>query len=228
VTDAARTWPCAAATCQRELRDYELDGGQTLCTPCVSAIRTWLHEIPLQLVVLGGSRQRETVGGVGGRGTPTPPLPGREDVLNLIGPAAWTDVHDQHGDQHGPIPIVGTLGAWVRIVCEERRWDGPEHPTAEALALWLAAPRPLDWACRRPWAGEMRDEIWGLIRTIRGTTQLRPQCRPVPQPCPRCDSLTLTKTDHEMYTVCSTCENRFTDDELKLAARITVASMDAA
>jgi hypothetical protein len=228
VSTAPHAYPCAATSCTRTLRDYELDGAQTICTPCVSAIRTWLHEIPNQMIVLGGSRQRETVGAVGGRGTRTPPLPGREDVLNLLGPAAWSDVHDQLGDQFGPLPIVGVLGSWVRMVCEERRWNGPETVTPEALALWLAASRPLDWSCRRPWAGEYRDELHGLMRTIRGITRLRPQRRPVPQPCPRCDSLTLTETDHEAYIDCGTCESRFTREELALAARIAAAAMDAA
>jgi hypothetical protein len=228
VNDAARTWPCAAATCQRTLRDYELDGEQTICTPCVSAIRTWLHEIPLQLVVIGGSRQRETVGAVGGSGTRTPPLPGREDVLNLVGPSAWTAVRDEHGDQHGPVPIVGVLTGWVRLVGEERTWNGPAIVTPEALALWLGRDRVLDWVCRRPWAGEYRDELHALMRTIRSVTRLRPQRRPVPQPCPRCDSLTLVETDHEIYIDCGTCENRFTREELKLAARIATAAMDAA
>lgn len=226
--DVPRTWPCAASTCSRTLRDHELAGDQTICTPCVSTIHTWLHEIPLQLVVLGGSRQRETTGGVGGRGTPTAPLPGRDDVLNLMGPSAWLTVSDPDGDQHGPIPIVGVLGSWVRIICEERRWNGPDTVTPEALALWLAAAKPLDWACRRPWAGEMRDELYGLMRTMRGITRLRPQRRPVPQPCPRCDSLTLTETDHEIYVDCSTCESRFTRGELALGAQIAAAALGVA
>lgn len=226
--DAPRTWPCAATTCHRELRDHELDGEQTICTPCVSATRTWLHEIPLQLIVLGGSRQRETTGAAGRAGTRTPPLPGRDDVLNLLGPAARSTVRDINGDQHGPIPIVGVLGSWVRIVCEERRWDGPDVVTPEALALWLGRARVLDWACRRPWAGEMRDEVHSLMRTIWGITRLRPQRRPVAQPCPRCDSLTLTETDHEVYVDCSTCESRFTRGELALGAVIAAAQLDVA
>ncbi|MFD7996861.1 hypothetical protein [Streptomyces mexicanus] len=228
MTTAPEATPCTATSCHRTLRDWELAGQQTICTPCVSAIRAWLHEIPNQLIVLGGSLQRETTGTVGGRGTRTAPLPGREDVLNLIGPAAWSDVHDPHGDQHGPLPIVGVLGAWVRIVCEERRWNGPDQPTPDALALWLGRDRVLDWACRQPWAGEMRDELWSLIRTIRGTTRVRPQRRPIPQPCPRCDSLTLTETDWETYIDCGTCESRFTRAEIALAARITAATLGAA
>ncbi|MFE7954406.1 hypothetical protein [Streptomyces sp. NPDC057413] len=228
MTTAAAAAPCAASSCDRTLRDYELVGRQTICTPCVSAIRRWLREIPNQMIVLGGSVQRETTGAVGGRGTRTPPLPGREDVLNLIGPAATDSVHDEHGDQHGELPIVGVLGAWVRLICEERHWRGPDTVTPEALALWLSASQPLGWACRQAWAGEYRDELWALTRTIRSTTRVRPQRRPIPQPCPRCDSLTLAETDWEAYIDCGTCESRFTRDELALAARIATAELGAA
>ncbi|MEU6661234.1 hypothetical protein [Streptomyces sp. NPDC046821] len=224
---ASQISPCAASTCHRELRDYELAGAQHICSPCTTAIHTWLHEIPLQMIVLGGSRQRETTGTPGPTGTRTPPLPGRDDVLNLVGPAAWTTVHDPYGDQHGPIPIVGTLGQWVRIICEERRWNGPDTVTAETLAAWLAEPRRLDWACRQPWAGEMRDELYSLMRTIRGITRLRPQRRPIPQPCPRCDSLTLTETDHQLYVDCGTCDSLFTRSDLALGAAATAARVTA-
>lgn len=228
MSDAPPNWPCAATTCHRELRDHEIDGRQTICSPCISSLHSWLHEIPLQLVVLGGSRQRETTGAPSRAGTRTAPLPGRDDVLNLLGPAAWTTVRDPDGDQAGAVPIVGVLGSWVRIVCEERRWNGPAAPTAETLAFWLGRPKVLNWSARQPWAGEMRDEVHGLMRTIWGITRLRPQRRPVPQPCPRCDSLTLVETDHEAYIDCGTCESRFTRGELALGAVIAVAQLDVA
>ena len=221
--------PCAAATCSHALRDHELAAGQILCTPCVDAIRAWLYELPLQITVLEGSRQRETVGSqTGGRSShATAPLPGRDDVLNLLGPAAWNDwVYDPYEetaeDHHGAVPIAGVLIPWVRLIAEQRRWNPPATLTPRALADWLATPRLLGWAARQLWAGAMRDELYGMMRTIRSTTRVRPQRRPVTQPCPRCDGLTLVETDHQLYIVCTslTCERRFTRDELALAARI--------
>lgn len=222
--------PCAAATCHRTLRDTELTAQQTLCAPCVDVMGVWLRELPLQIVVLKGSRQRETTGARSGGRTVhrTAPLPGRADVLNLLGPAAWSDqIHDPHGDQHGPLPIAGVLIPWVRLIAEERRWNPPVSLAPEDLALWLAQPKPLAWAGRRPWAGDMRDELDQLMRTVRSTTSLRPRRRAVPQPCPRCDSLTLVATDHQLYTECGTCGSMYTRDELVLAARIAVAGLEA-
>ncbi|WP_435218378.1 hypothetical protein [Streptomyces sp. bgisy034] len=233
-TTSPRVVPCGAATCHRALLEKERDGRQTICAPCVHIIGVWLGEIPRQIIVLEGSRERETTGaGTGGRAAiRTAPLPGRPDVLNLLGPAAWGDsIRDPYGDSRddhgGPLPIAGVLIPWVRIVCDERRWDPPADLTPQSLAELLAAPRVLDYASRRAWAGDMRDELHEMMRTIRSVTRLRPQRRPVPQPCPRCDSLTLVETDHQLYVDCLTCESMYTRDELALAARITVASLEA-
>ncbi|MFJ1650071.1 hypothetical protein ACIOC2_01385 [Streptomyces sp. NPDC088337] len=225
--------PCTAATCDRGLRDHELANAQTICTPCVHVISAWLREIPKQIIVLEGSLQRETTGAnSGGRTThSTAPLPGG-NVLNLLGPAAWNDgIRDPYGqahhDHHGPLPIAGTLICWVRTITEERRWNPPSSLTPQALAAWLAHPRVLDWASRQPWAGDMRDELHQLMRTIRGITRLRPQRRPVPQPCPRCDDLALVETDHQLYTECGSCKAMYTREELALAARINPATIEA-
>ncbi len=225
--------PCLAVSCHRGLLEHELANEQTLCSRCVHLVNVWLHaELPRQIIVLEGSRQRETTGAGGGRTAyRTAPLPGRDDVLNLLGPAAWSDrVRDAHGqaclDQHGPVPIAGALIPWVRLICEERRWDPPAL-SPQALAQWLGRPSLLDWAARRPWAGDMRDEVHELMRTVRRVTRLRPQRRPVPQPCPRCDSLTLIETDHQLYVDCTSCESMFTRAELALAARMTAAELQA-
>lgn len=230
MTDSPRH--CAATTCTRELRDTERATAQTLCTPCVDRIGVWLRELPLQITVLKGSRQRETTGDrVGGRTVHrTAPLPGRLDVLNLLGPAAWTDqIRDPHGDaredQRGQLPIAGVLIGWVRLITEERRWNPPISLAPESLAVWLAEPKPLAWASRRPWAGDLHDELDELMRTVRDTTRLRPRRRAVPQPCPRCDSLTLVETDHQLYTECGTCGSMYTREELALAARIAAATL---
>ncbi|MEU4172128.1 hypothetical protein AB0F46_35255 [Streptomyces sp. NPDC026665] len=228
--------PCAAATCTRELRDNELAAHQTLCTPCVDTIRTWLLELPTQIIVLEGSRQRETTGSrTGGRTVHrTAPLPGRADTLNLLGPAAWCDgVRDPYGDstddQHGALPIAGVLIPWVRLITEERRWNPPLVLTPQALAEWLAAPRPLAWASRQPWGGDMRDELHQLMRTVRDVTNVRPRRRAITQPCPRCDSLTLVETDHQLYIDCThpDCQSIFTRAELAFAASIHPEALKA-
>ncbi|NEB92431.1 hypothetical protein [Streptomyces bauhiniae] len=184
------------------------------------------------MIVLNGSTQRETVGAGIRQGTRTPPLPGREDVLNLLGPAPWAyrlvdPYGEAHADQHGPIPVIGILHAWVRLVCEERRWNPPQ-PTIEANALWLADERRHQWIVRQPWVGDYHSELDALIRMVRATTRVSPRRRPVPQPCPRCDALLLTEVDHELYVGCGGCEARFTREELALGARLTWALLNAA
>ncbi|MFE9684148.1 hypothetical protein [Streptomyces sp. NPDC006285] len=230
------TTPCAAATCHRELRDTEQTNGQTICTPCSDTIRVWLRELPTQIIVLEGSRQRETTGTSSGGRTVhrTAPLPGRPDILNLLGPAAWADgirdpYGDAHADQQGQLPIAGVLIPWVRLITEERRWNPPAVLTPQALAAWLAAPKPLAWASRQPWAGDMRDELHELIRVVRSTTRLRPGRRPIAQPCPRCDSLTLVETDHQLYIDCThpDCGAMFTRVELAFAASIHPETLKA-
>ncbi|WP_326729002.1 hypothetical protein [Streptomyces phaeochromogenes] len=227
---------CTAATCSRELHDTEHANRQTLCTPCVDTIKVWLRELPVQIIVLEGSRERETTGASSGGRTVhrTAPLPGRADTLNLLGPAAWTDgIRDPYGDarhdQHGPLSIAGVLIPWVRLITEERRWNPPAVLTPQALAEWLVAPRPMAWASRQVWAGDMRDELQQMMRTVRNVTRLRPGRRPISQPCPRCDSLSLVETDHQLYVDCThpDCEAMFTRAELAFAARIHPAALEA-
>jgi hypothetical protein len=227
--------PCSAATCQRSMHEHDLANHQTLCSPCVHRIGVWLAaELPRQIIVLEASRQRETTGARSGGRTvyQAAPLPGRDDILNLLGPAAWSDgIRDPYGqagaDQYGTVPIAGVLIPWVRTITEERRWNPPVGLAPQTLANWLAQPRVLGYAARRVWAGDLRDELYELMRTIRAVTRLRPQRRPVPQPCPRCDNLTLIETDHQLYTECTTCESMYTREELALAARITAAALEA-
>lgn len=206
---------CTADHCTRELRDWELDAHMVICSPCLGQMRGWLQQIPAALVVLrDGSMQRERTGTGGRCGTRTPPLPGRLDTLNLVGPAASGTVHDPHGDQTGTQPITGVLGSWVRLIGEERRIDGPEQWTEEALAGWLL--RQLGWAATQPYAAELASELRDLMWAIRGITRIRPQTRPVPRPCPRehCAQLTLTQTDGDLYIRCGACGNAYTQAEL--------------
>lgn len=204
---------CIAATCSRELRDHEIAARQLLCTPCLSRLRGWLHSIPAQMIVLReGSMQREVTGGIGRSGTKTPPLPGRLDTLTLLGPWASQPVRDHRDDQCDDVVVAETLYGWVRVVCEERRLNGPVAMTEEALAEWLGGQ--LSWMARRCWIDDAYAEISIMMRAIWCITRLHPQTRAVSRPCPRCQHMTLTKTDGELYTRCSQCETIHTDQEL--------------
>lgn len=216
---------CLATRCTRELRDHEAD--QYLCMPCVRTIRGWLAELHYQLIVLReGSMHREVTGSRTRSGTRSAPMAPREDTLNLAGPAAPGDVRDEHGDQCGPIPIIGVLGSWSRIILEENpNAPQPDRWTEDVLADWLG--QRLGWAARQSWVGEMCGELGDMIHAVRRITKVRPQKRPISRPCPRCSCLTLTKEDHDLYVRCGneTCEAVYTEAELNDDAQRRAAAV---
>jgi hypothetical protein len=208
---------CIAEHCTRELRDHELASLQLLCDPCVHQMRRWLAAIPAALVVLrDGSMQRERTGAPGRTGTREAPLPCRVDVLNLVGPAASGTVRDPHGDQVGSRPVIDVLGSWVRLVCEERHLAWPARHREEDLAAWLSAQ--LGWISQQEFAGEVALELRDLMWQIRGIARVEVRTRAVSRPCPRCQMMTLSRTDHDVYTRCSNCGTAWTDAELNADA----------
>ncbi|GHH87879.1 hypothetical protein [Streptomyces capitiformicae] len=207
---------CTAPHCSRELRAHETAAAQQLCDLCIHRARAILASIPAALVVLHGSLQRERSGDTGRAGTREAPLPCRADVLNLVGPAASGTVHDPHGDQIGQQPIAGVLGSWVRLVCEERRINGPIRYRVEDLASWLS--NQLGFAATKPWGAELVSELNDLMWQIRGIARIEIRTRAISRPCPRCQLMALSRTDHDMYTRCSGCGSSWTDAELNADA----------
>lgn len=214
---------CIAEYCSRELRDHELAAQQLLCDPCVHQLRRWLAAIPAALIVLrDGSLQRERTGEPGRTGTREAPLPCRLDTLNLIGPAASSTVRDPHGDQAGAQPIVGVLGGWAKLICEERSVAGPDVWNEVGLADFLRGQAT--WVAGQPFAGELIDEIGSLMRVIRGIARVEVRTRAVSRPCPTCEYLTLQQQDWDRYVRCTNCGGCWTPDELNHdAARRTAA-----
>lgn len=204
---------CVVENCTRTLRDHEDAALMVICSPCLATMRAQLTAIPAALVVLReGSMQRERTGEAGRTGTREAPLPCRIDTLNLVGPAASGTVYDSYGDQTGQRPIIDVLAGWVRIISEERRLNGPERWTETALAGWLTAQ--LGWSSQQPWIGEMHTELRDMTWAIRGIARVEVRTRAVSRPCPRCELLTLARTDHDAYTRCSSCGTAWTDAEL--------------
>lgn len=202
---------CITERCTRELRAWETEAAMRICSPCLGQMRTWLQQIPAAMVVLrDGSMQRERTGEASRGGTKTPPLPGRLDTLNLVGPASAVDVHGEDQDQTRP--IIGVLGDWTRVICEERRLNGPAHWTETQLAAWLVPQ--LGWASTQLWVDGMHTDLHAMTWAIRGIARIDIRTRPVSRPCPRCDSLTLTETDGDQYTRCGNCLSAFTQTEL--------------
>jgi hypothetical protein len=213
------TSPCIVEHCTRDLRDYELAARQMLCDPCVHQMRRWLGAIPNLVIVLrDGSLQRERTGDAVRGGTKEVPLPGRPVTMNLIGPASTGDIRDPFGDQEGSRPIIGTLDDWVRILCHERRLNGPTRYREEDLAAWLIPQ--LGWISQQPWAGEMHAELWNMICTALRIASIEHRTRAISRPCPNpdCQMMTLARRDWDLYTRCSNCGNAYTDGELNADA----------
>ncbi|MGW5426847.1 hypothetical protein ACWET9_06420 [Streptomyces sp. NPDC004059] len=209
--------PCIVANCPRDLRSWEIEANMLCCSPCLATMRAQLTAIPAAMIVLRqGSMQRERTGEAGRSGTREAPLPCRIDTLNLIGPAASGTVRDPYGDQVGAQPIAGVLGSWVRLVCEEKRINGPARHRPEDLTGWLIPQ--LGFAATMPWVSELALELRDLMWAIRGIARVDVRTRAISRPCPACDLLTLARTDWDQYIRCSNCGNAYTDSELNADA----------
>lgn len=206
----------ACLTCSRWLHDDE----QTGCRLCASTVVAWLTELPAQLVVLRGSRERESGNGQRVSVSRTAPTPGRLDVLNLLGPAAPVGALDSD-DNTGDLPIHETLYQEARRVRRGRHLQGPGSNSAEALAAWLTPHIP--WSADQDWWPDMHHALQQMVSAVRSITRVRPRTRPVDRPCPRCDSLALIERDHQPYIECSCCDSLFTLADLALDAHLRLA-----
>lgn len=201
------------STCPRDL--LRAEHGRAACRICEHRIRRALREIVLQLPLLAASLERDRPGGVPvatrhpGRSEAAPPP--REDVLTLLGPHAPGDVTDPHHDQHGPLPITGTLAAWCwHIAAQHRGAPIPYQPTPAFLAAWLGVH--LTWACAQPWISELDQELRQLLARIRGITRTGPRRRSLDVPCV-CGAFGLAAEDWATYVECDVCGRLYTDPE---------------
>ncbi|MET9510779.1 hypothetical protein ABZX62_20355 [Streptomyces flavidovirens] len=162
------------------------------CDRCRSRIRGALLQLPEQYVVLTMSRQPVQGGGSDGRSSARlhAPTPGREDVLNLLGPGARQSVPDGE-DQTGPMPFLDTLWGWCEAVTDERGLT-PVRRHVTAMTARLTAH--LSWICEQLWVRDMEEEIRELLRATQRITMTEPRkelLRGVT--CPSCAGLTLVR-----------------------------------
>lgn len=222
--DAPAGRPCAGARCTSLLRDYEINAGLRLCGRCGRDMAAWMRDIPRQMVYLRALREKARTGTGGRSGTKTPPVPGSEIVLNLLGPAApvgYVDGIDD--DQHGPMPIHETLYRCMTCVRRARDLIGPEGNTEEVLAGWLAPH--MEWVAVQAWGPDVQARLHAMMGAIWAITRLKPLRYAVPRPCPRCGpySLTLQGKDDDDKIECTVCGNRYTDAELNYDAPAMLA-----
>lgn len=189
-----QTFECAVCTRQSETRT---------CDGCRNRIRGMLAELPQQYVYLVASRQRDQ-GVSDGRSSRRlhPPTPGREDVLNLLGPAAKGSVMTTE-DQTGPTPVLELLLSWCDVVAEGRGLKPVRRHVTPVTARLTAH---LGWIVEQDWVADFEAEIRELLRIVRAVTRTEPRRVPLPVTCPRCEMLTMIREDHSGWAAeCVNC-----------------------
>jgi hypothetical protein len=161
----------------------------------------------------------------------------------------WRTTDTWHSDEYGTYPRPSIVVGLARPIQPERRWvevirtapvndrDGqpiryltraplplppapdPAEPTAR-LVRWLLPQ--LAWCADQEWAGEMRSEIAGMVRTTMARWPIADtHTRHIPATlCPRCDRASLTYTppaaERAPFVVACTnpeCGRVFDEDE---------------
>ncbi|WP_327131994.1 hypothetical protein OG311_13465 [Streptomyces sp. NBC_01343] len=183
------------------------------CEWCQSRIRGALAQLPEQYVYLTMSRQRVRGGGGDGRSPKAlhSPVPGRDDVLNLLGPASRQAVIDAE-DQVGDTPFLEVLGSWSEAVTDERRLT-PVSRNVTALTTRLTGN--LTWIYEQPWVADFFGEIEELLRAAQRITMTRPRkelLRGIT--CPSCEGLTLVRYVPGAWAAeCVMCWVKLNDEE---------------
>lgn len=150
------------------------------CETCRDTMRSGLLELAEQYTLLDA--QPSQSGGPKVSGTREAPLPGRLDVLNLVGPGA-ANVRDRHGDQHGELPPLVWMQQWARDWRDNGAPGDQLPPPALAdTEEWLR--HRLDWACdEHPAVDEFARELGQQVATLRAVNGERSD-RITIGPCP--------------------------------------------
>jgi hypothetical protein len=162
------------------------------CDRCRSRIRGALARLPEQYVYLCMSRQRVQGGGGDGRSPKKlhAPLPGRADVLNLLGPAS-PDAVTSVLDQVGPVPFLETLWSWSQAITYERGLT-PVRKHVTTMTARLTAHLP--WICEQDWVADFAEEIRDLVRTAQRITMTEPVRELLKGViCPSCEMTALVR-----------------------------------
>lgn len=198
------------AICRRALRQE--DAHRTACIRCSHRMRGMLHEIGEQLPFLHASLRLDGAPAQGrSPGRAHAPLPVREDVLSLLGPAAPGPVRDALGDQRGSTPVLAVIHAWAEQLAADLGHKLGPYKIGDNHLGYLNTHLPFICVCS--WAGELYAELAELIQVVRAITRTEPRKRAKDAPCPQCGSFALIEEDWQTYIECGTCAWLMTAEE---------------
>ncbi|MFF3558948.1 hypothetical protein ACFYXS_02750 [Streptomyces sp. NPDC002574] len=172
------------------------------CPQCFSRIRGVLAQLPEQYAYLLASRQPRQGGPGDGRGGKRlhAPLPGREDTLNMLGPAARQSVTDGR-DQVGPTPFAAVLEGWCEAVSYERglsaRYtEGLMTVRRDVTSMTRRLTDHLDWISQQDWVPDFFEEIQELLTATKRITLTEPRRVAILGVlCPSCGEQRLMKVE---------------------------------
>lgn len=168
-----------------------------VCEPCRRRLDSILHDIATLWPHIPAAMHPGS-NGAGQRvsGSREAPLPLRVDVLDLTMPAREPTPTPQARrwpeDHTGAMSAATVLDQWARDWLSYGAPGRLPEPDVGPLVSWLRVR--LEWACDHhpaidEFAGELRDLLSTLRRTVGGTSPKPQRCDGVP--CRRCDLLTL-------------------------------------
>jgi hypothetical protein len=200
---------------------------QHLCPPCTRALRYALQDLPrtlplLQTVLIPAGRSAL----IGSRGAAWAPTPVDLRVLALLGPGNALPPDTPEGG--GEIPILAMLTGWAHWIASQHPSAARDHhgtiriqpctaahprhgATVPGWCTWLRAYLP--YTATRPWAGEMHQQITGLLAHIRHLTGAVARRHPKAAPCPHCDDFALAEVDGQAGITCEACGARLSTAE---------------
>ncbi|MET7347443.1 hypothetical protein [Streptomyces mirabilis] len=182
------------------------------CDRCQNGIRGLLSALPELYRALEGRRQRAQSGGGDGHSATLlhAPLPGDEQVLNLLGPASRQAVTNAR-DQTGETPFLALLESWCQALSEERAVD---HVKRNVTAMTARLTAHLPWICAQEWVADFAEEIGGLVYAVQKITMTAPKKQPLRGvTCPSCESLTLVRHfPGDWAAECALCPSVRLDD----------------